>query len=78
MCTEDREKWWRPLWRSWVSSPQSRVTRVGVTDLPECGTNDEVLAHHRLDVASLVQKFRGALRQNPAGLHDDRRATQLT
>jgi transketolase len=37
-----------------------RVTRVGVTELPECGTNDEVLAYHRLDIASLVQAFRGA------------------
>ena len=40
-----------------------RVTRVGVDSLPECGTNDEVLAHHRLDVPSLVRAFRGALAQ---------------
>ena len=33
------------------SSRPSRVTRVGVTELPECGTNDEVLAYHGLDVA---------------------------
>jgi len=38
-----------------------RVTRVGVAELPECGTNDEVLAYHGLDIASLVQAFRGAL-----------------
>jgi len=25
--------------------------------LPECGTNDEVLAHHRLDVAGLVAQL---------------------
>ena len=31
--------------------PAARVTRVGVTELPECGTNDEVLAYHGLDVA---------------------------
>ena len=31
--------------------PAVRVTRIGVTELPECGTNDEVLAYHRLDVA---------------------------
>ena len=38
-----------------------RVTRVGVAELPECGNNDEVLAYHGLDIASLVQAFRGAL-----------------
>jgi transketolase len=48
--------------------PSARVTRVGVTELPECGTNDEVLAYHHLDVASLVQVFRAV----------ERRATQLT
>lgn len=35
--------------------PGARVTRVGVTQLPECGTNDEVLAYHGLDVAGLVK-----------------------
>ena len=34
------------------------VWRVGVMALPECGTNDEVLAHHKLDVASLVKSMR--------------------
>jgi len=38
--------------------PTSRVWRVGVTALPECGTNDEVLAHHKLDVASIVKSLR--------------------
>jgi transketolase len=52
-----------------------RVTRVGVTELPECGTNDEVLAYHRLDVPSLVEVFRGALSHGDAG---QRRVTQLT
>jgi transketolase len=37
--------------------PAARVERVGVRDLPECGTNDEVLAHHGLDVAALVRVF---------------------
>ncbi|MBM3779920.1 MAG: transketolase [Acidimicrobiia bacterium] len=41
-------------------SPGVRVTSLGVTDLPECGGNDEVLAHHRLDVASFVEAFRSA------------------
>jgi transketolase len=40
--------------------PVPAVTQIGVTSLPECGTNDEVLAHHRLDVASLVHSFRVA------------------
>jgi transketolase len=51
-----------------------RVARVGVTELPECGTNDEVLAYHRLDVPSLVEAFRGALPKAVV----ERRATQLT
>ena len=42
-----------------MSSPS--VTSLGVTSLPECGTNDEVLQHHRLDVASLSQRFRAAV-----------------
>src|SRR6187551_3167717 len=39
-------------------TPTVRVSRIGVTELPECGTNDEVLAHHRLDVPGLVEQFR--------------------
>jgi transketolase len=54
--------------------PSPRVARVGVTELPECGTNDEVLTYHRLDIPSLVQVFRGALPQAVV----ERRATQLT
>jgi transketolase len=41
--------------------PAPRVTCIGVTELPECGTNDEVLAYHGLDVAGLVKQFRAAL-----------------
>ncbi len=33
------------------------VTPIGVTELPECGTNDEVLAYHRLDVDGLESQF---------------------
>ena len=40
--------------------PVVSVARLGVTELPECGTNDEVLAHHGLDIASLVEAFRVA------------------
>jgi transketolase len=37
--------------------PAARVERVGERDLPECGTNDEVHAHHGLDVAALDREF---------------------
>ena len=43
--------------------PAARVTRVGVTQLPQCGTNDEVLAHHGLDVAGLAKALRQAVPQ---------------
>ncbi|MBI4263021.1 MAG: transketolase [Acidobacteria bacterium] len=36
------------------------VTRLGVTELPECGTNEEVLSYHGLDVPALVKAFLGA------------------
>jgi transketolase len=42
-------------------TPAPSVLTLGVTSLPECGTNDEVLEHHGLDVASLAQRFRAAL-----------------
>jgi len=37
--------------------PAVRVARIGVESLPECGTNDEVMAHHRLDVAGLLARL---------------------
>jgi transketolase len=43
--------------------PGVRVSRVGVASLPECGGNDEVLAHHGLDVAGLVERLRLAVPQ---------------
>jgi len=43
--------------------PAAHVTRIGVTELPECGTNDEVLAYHGLDVAGLVKQIRAAVPQ---------------
>jgi transketolase len=47
--------------------PAATVTRAGVTELPECGTNDEVLAYHRLDVPSLTRLFAAAAaRRRPA------------
>jgi len=45
--------------------PPARVSCIGVTELPECGTNDEVLAYHGLDVAGLVKQFRAALEKIP-------------
>jgi transketolase len=41
--------------------PSARVTRVGLMELPVCGTNDEVLAYHRLDVAGLANRLRHAV-----------------
>jgi len=43
--------------------PAVRVRRVGVSELPECGTNDEVLKYHGLDAAGLVRHLRLALSQ---------------
>jgi transketolase len=40
--------------------PAARVISLGVTELPQCGTNDEVLAHHGLDVGGLVKRLRTA------------------
>ena len=37
------------------------VTRIGVRELPVCGTNDEVLAHHQLDVPGLVASLTAIL-----------------
>jgi len=45
--------------------PSARLTRIGVTELPECGTNDEVLAYHGLDIAGLVKHFRSAVDRVP-------------
>ena len=48
--------------------PVASVTRLGVSELPECGTNDEVLAYHGLDVASLVEGFRAAIGKGQPGV----------
>jgi transketolase len=45
--------------------PSVPVTTVGVTELPECGTNDEVLEYHSLDGASLARTFRAVANRNP-------------
>ncbi len=38
-------------------SPQVRVKKFGVLDVPACGQNHEVLQTHRLDAGSLVEKI---------------------
>ncbi|MEO2198160.1 MAG: transketolase C-terminal domain-containing protein [bacterium] len=38
------------------------VTALGVRELPVCGTNDEVLAYHQLDVGGLVSSVAAALK----------------
>ncbi|HXG87700.1 MAG TPA: transketolase C-terminal domain-containing protein [Vicinamibacterales bacterium] len=43
-------------------SPAARVTRLGVAELPQCGTNDEVLQYHKLDVDGLFETMRSTLR----------------
>jgi transketolase len=43
--------------------PAPRVIRIGVTSLPECGTNDEVLVHHGLDIGGLVRSLKHAVPQ---------------
>jgi transketolase len=43
--------------------PAARVTLIGVDSLPECGTNDEVLAHHGLDIDGLTRRIRQAVPQ---------------
>ena len=47
--------------------PAANLTRLGVAELPECGTNDEVLAYHGLDVASLANAFRASVGRHRSG-----------
>ncbi len=41
---------------------RTRLLRLGVRDIPVCGTNDEVLHAHALDAASLALSIEAALR----------------
>lgn len=43
-----------------------RARKLGVTDVPRCGTNDEVLAAHGLDARSIADAVLGLVRA-PAG-----------
>jgi transketolase len=47
--------------------PVVSIARSGVTTLPECGTNDEVLSHHGLDIAALVSTFQATVDRRRAG-----------
>ena len=38
------------------------VHQIGLTEIPVCGGNEDVLRHHRLDVDGLVEQFRSAVR----------------
>jgi transketolase len=38
--------------------PSVTVSTIGIAELPECGTNDEVLEYHGLDVTSLARIIR--------------------
>jgi transketolase len=45
-----------------------RARKLGVTEIPKCGTNDEVLAAHGLDAASLAESIRASLASRGRGL----------
>jgi transketolase len=40
---------------------QAEVHSIGLTDIPACGTNAEVLAHHGLDVQSIAKAVRSCI-----------------
>jgi transketolase len=39
----------------------AEVRSLGLTDIPACGTNAEVLAHHGLDAPSIAQAVRSCI-----------------
>jgi transketolase len=40
---------------------RAAVRSLGLDDVPACGTNAEVLAHHRLDAASIADAVRSCI-----------------
>ena len=48
--------------------PAAAVGRVGVAMLPECGTNDEVLEYHGMDIASLVKASQAIVDRRRVGV----------
>ena len=49
-----------------LGAPKSVVRRLGLTDIPVCGTNDEVLRAHRLDADGLCLTIAASLRARVA------------
>jgi transketolase len=47
--------------------PAAAVGRVGVATLPECGTNEEVLEYHGMDIASLVKASQAVIDRQRIG-----------
>ena len=47
--------------------PSVTVSMIGVAELPRCGTNDEVLAYHGLDVLSLARTLTAAAEKRRPG-----------
>jgi transketolase len=45
-----------------LGGTRADVTSIGLTDLPACGSNAEVLAHHGLDAASIARVVLAGLR----------------
>ena len=43
------------------TAPARRRASLGLTDIPACGTNAEVLAHHGLDAPSIAQAVRSCI-----------------
>jgi transketolase len=58
-------------------NPAVQVSRIGIAELPECGTNDEVLAYHRLDVPGLIQQFRRALESASGRARAEKTVTRI-
>lgn len=41
------------------------IVRMGLSDIPQCGTNDEVLAAHGLDAGSIADKVAATVKKSP-------------
>jgi len=48
--------------------PQPQFKRFGVSELPICGQNDEVLRYHRLDGESVAEAIRQAMQADERSL----------
>lgn len=43
----------------------ARLTRIGIDDVPRCGTSDEVLTAHQLDAESLAERIHAVVPEKP-------------